>query len=219
MNTYISRTLFVVSMTAGLSLQAGLVSFSPTTAGLINTGVNLAGVEDQSWSVLPGFDPAVVVSPTHANWIPNDGTSQWIWQTRDSSTDISNVSVAFALSFDLPTSYDPASTTVLGQWAVDNEASMFLNGNLVTTAQNTFGGNSGSFGAVNDFSISDYFVAGPNVLKIELDNLSGESWSQNPSGLNVRFEDLQTSVIPEPSALLFALTGGILGLLTIRRRR
>jgi hypothetical protein len=222
MTLYLSRFLLVASVAAVSSLQAGLVPFSPTTAGLINTGVNLSGATDLSWKILPSLEEAVVVSPTHNAWIPNNATSQWIWLDRSTTPApaIDNVSIWLQLTFDLPATYDPANTTVTGLWAVDNQATMFLNGEQVAAAQNTFGGSSKTFSeAVNGFTLSDHFLSGENVLKINLKNFGGTSWASNPSGLNVRFSTLETSVIPEPSVLLGAMTMGVLGLLFIRRRR
>ena len=105
-------------------------------------------------------------------WIPNTNKSRWIGPLTDATAAPGNYT--YQLHLDL-TGYDPATAFLAGSWAADDNGSLFLNG-----ADTSF--RSTSFTAFSEFSLTNGFVSGTNVLEFRIAN---GGTADNPTGLRV----------------------------------
>lgn len=204
-----------------VALSAGITFTDTTPFGLYDTGLGALDNPDPYWNWVntASMEDAFRISP-HPNW---DSTTpgDWIWITETpSGTSTAPIgSWTFALTFDL-TGYDPNNTTIKGVWGSDNTASISLAGQSIAGS-----GLSGSvFSSLKDFEINGGLLGSTNTLLVTVENeyLSGTNagdWNHNPGGLKLRFTEITTTPVPEPSTLLGALTLSSLGLLFLRRRR
>ena len=199
-------------------------AFAQNIGGLFNTGTDSSnnalpggdGVTDPHYliasSTSPGFAGGQAVTFTHPAYALNDANSRWI-SISSTGTPGSNTTL-YRLTFDL-TGFDPFTAVITGDWGVDNDGSILLNG--VATGNVLTGGTTANFSVLHAFSINSGFVAGINFLDfsvtdlgaptaLRVDNLSGTARQVN-------------SAIPEPATWLMMLLGfGAVGF-AVRRQR
>ena len=173
----------VVTNLAGsaTSANATLTVLTPFP-GIYNTGVNSNRVTLQDGEIDPHYtlilnpnDPpsseayAQITIPSPP-WVTNSPQSRWIGPFTDSVG--AQGSYSYQLLLNL-TGYNPASAFLQGRWATDDGGSLFLNG-----ADTGF--RSPSFTAFSQFSLTNGFVTGTNVLEFRIQN-----GGLNPTGLRV----------------------------------
>jgi hypothetical protein len=199
-------------MVAAAPAQAAVVT------GLTNTGVDVTGNIDNTWSItggssVPAFSGNAYVNGPHPNWIPNSATSSWItpFDPFNQNTDPSvNGTYHFQTTFTVTGSTLGAFFT--GQFAADNVISqILLNGTAIYT-----GPASGSqFTGWTAFSANNFFQLGVNTLEFDVVNYA-QSGGGNPAGLNVQF---LTAAVPEPSTWAMMILGFLgVGFLAYRRK-
>ncbi|MGA2999416.1 PEP-CTERM sorting domain-containing protein [Bradyrhizobium sp.] len=199
---------------------------------LNNTGVNVSGGVDNSWSIVGGTNYPQLTYPAPAYtdttngtfpigpWVPNTSTSQWdtpdnpLNSLRDPSV---NGTYVYQTSF-----FSIGNNgSISGQFAADNYVSLItLNGNTVYTGSpaNEFAGWT-SFNYTGALSTS-----GPNLFDFTVVNLAQPpSEGANPTGLNVDFLSSGSIVgapsAPEPSTWAMIMLGFLgIGLVSYRRR-
>ncbi len=226
MKTLMKRTaLFIATITffsAFLSTAA-----ATTIPGLFNTGVlndnSLASGAsvDMHYALTVSADPsstAFVTSaiPSPDFWIANGPNSQWI--APDSNQNFSGFgdspgNYLYRLTFDL-TGFIPTTTSISGQWAVDNIGQDIVingvsTGNFISSVLPI---------GFNPFTINVGFVEGLNTLDFLVLNAPNET-GINPTGLRVEYLSATASPVPAPAAV-WLLGSGLLALIgTARGRR
>lgn len=224
-------TLFARSLIAtAAALCSGLAS-AAAIDGLVNTGAGLnAGATDShySFSVIAGESTGLsgnghVTNGNDApfpNWISNTGSSSWLIPTATQSDvyDTGSTSGVFkwTLTFNL-TGFDANTAAFTGRWAADNNGTVLLNGNVIST----LGADKG-FLDWTSFSATTGFVAGVNTLEFVVNNTA----TAGGNFTGVRAEFLSSNVnpsiapaVPEPQTYALMLAGlGALGFIARRRR-
>lgn len=226
----IGALLFVLTVGVALSGSVALANNIANVSTGLNSSNNLittAGTPDAHWTYTDGSSSgsAVILTPVggcsnstnnwYCDWLPNQSGSSWIGKTAGAfnGSDLYSFSTTFNL-----TGYNLSTVALSGWFSADDAASLFLNGDLITsTATCAFQSTCPSWDSMNFFSVPNAdFVQGLNTLTIALtynDNnwegvqLSGEV-TGSPTG----------SQTPEPSTLLL-LGFGMLGVAPFLRGR
>ena len=163
----LTRWLAIIGVAAsvtGVPAQAQTVPIP----GLFNTGANGAGgvigdgQQDSHYTIIstpanPAVNtPGIAVNEADISgvWVPNSATSRWIWATANGVA-LLGPAYTFRLTFDL-TGLDPGTATITGKWAVDNLATLRLNGVDKT--------NTNVFDAFHTFTLTSGFVSGQNTI-------------------------------------------------------
>jgi hypothetical protein len=197
-------------------------------AGLVSTGINVSGNQDQNWQVTLPNTTTQQAYRTDANdfpfgyWAANDANSSWIspqagyYGIYASNTDVAGAAYTFTTTFNLSSPDAWFSMRMMG----DNKvASVELNG--VDLGFEYLVGQVESLASMQQwspvFTVTGGFQSGLNTLAFNvLNGPTGDTW--NPAGLRV--EILDSSQAPEPSTFaMLALGAGLLGLGAWRRRR
>jgi hypothetical protein len=150
--------------------------------GIFNTGVN----EDRALLADEAIDPhyrlilnaenpesteviaqSVIPSPP---WLTNSDKSRWVGPLADANANAGDYTYQLQLNL---TGYDPATAILAGSWATDDGGSLYLNG-----ADTGF--RSPSFTAFSEFTLTNGFVSGANILEFRIVN-----GGINPTGLRV----------------------------------
>ncbi|MBX9680286.1 MAG: Ig domain-containing protein [Gemmataceae bacterium] len=133
-------------------------------------------------------------------WVGDNSTSAWLIPA--AADDDGNAAPG---DYDYTTTFqvtDPSTAFLSGQWAADDHASIFLNGNdtgiSITGFQN-----------FANFQIASGFVTGTNTLTFKVQN--GGS-SDNPTGLRVQFAT--PSIAADPHYTLISAPSGYTGSVT-----
>jgi hypothetical protein len=129
--------------------------------GLFNTGVDEfgfpaeGGYVDWHYGVVPfGIQSWVMYEPLE-HWVPNSGTSKWVWQTPTGMP--VTVNRTFRHTFDL-SDFDPDTIVLTGRWATGGVGvDILING--VSTGQMSQGP-----ALWAPFVISEGFVQGENTI-------------------------------------------------------
>lgn len=217
--------------TATLSfILAVTLTALPTFAGTINlstgqdsTGAIYAdgGETDANWTstVDPTYDPtgaAQTVFPGNADWfggwVANNSSSDWIARNA-SVTNNGPAPYSFDYTFNLA---DTTGASISGSWTIDDQGTLTLNGNLVSSLGN---GEWGGLTAFSDSSASD-FVTGLNTLEITIS--SDDEYLEGVDLTGTLNGDLATPGTPEPATWLLMAGGlglGALGKLRVRKAR
>jgi hypothetical protein len=231
MNRLIRKALVPFAAAACL-MAIAVPSQAATIPGLFNTGVlddgtvAATGAVDLHYLLIASADPnfpgpnTYVANPIPAGlWLANSSTSRWIgpavnqgYPTGAAAHTIGDYT--YRLTFDL-TGLDPATASVTGNWAADNNG-LFIRLNGVNTPGNV----APVFTSLRAFTVSSGFVAGLNTLDFVVRNTSGSG--SNPTGLRV--SDISGSanaaVVPAPAAIWLLGTGMLsLAGARVRRRR
>lgn len=208
---------FVLAMTPASALAQNI-------GGLFNTGTdssNVAlaggdGVTDPHYLIAasssPGFAGSQAVTFVHPAYAPNDANSRWI-SISSTGTPGSNTT-SYRLTFDL-TGFDPLTAVITGDWGVDNDGAILING--VATGNTLTGGSTNNFNVLHAFTINSGFVAGSNFIDFVVTDLGA------PTALRVDnlvgTARLVNGAIPEPATWLMMLLGfGAVGI-AVRRQR
>ncbi len=182
-----------------LQLHLALLLLSATmhseSITLFNTGVDpsgtplLGGAPDVHWKVVsgPGISTPIPATNLDNQAIPSyvhSSSSAWSWVEAD-GTAAYNLPYTFRLTFDL-TGFDPSTATIAGQWAVDNEGLILLNGTnagIGTGVLSLSGIDSSHFETFHDFALTNGFRSGTNTLDFMVTDL-GLVGGLNVTGLN-----------------------------------
>jgi hypothetical protein len=149
-------------------------------------------------------------------WLGDNSLSAWISPTAD--TNAPQGEYTYRTTFDL-TGLDPATASLTGQWAGDNDLVAILINGVVAPQGNLPAIDPGSgtrpLNTFFPFSITTGFVPGINTLDFVVNN---QPTSNNPTGVRVEVSGTAAiaQVVPEPTSLAlfgaFALAGvGVCG--------
>lgn len=213
---------FVGVMRLGLcltfaSMLVCAASEAATITNLYNTGVNNAGAALAANVVDPHY--LITISPSGPSlartvtdtafpfppWVANNAFSRWIGPAANSFGPAGTY--RYRTTFTVPANANLSTVNVSGLWGTDdNSLAMRINGNLT-------GNVSGGFNVLTPFTINSGFVFGTNVLTFTLNNAGG------PTGLRVDKVVGTYQIVPEPATILLALTGAVISIATLQRRR
>lgn len=208
----------IVSIGFAVPAQAVVISGELYNTGLDGSGALVAtpGGVDGNWDVTPPGADAITYS--HSNYATNDADSQWISSNSSGGSETTGpTDYSFTTSFDL-TGYDASTAGIVGDWGVDNWATIYLNGSD-TGVSLPFG--TSSFTSLTAFALSGDFISGVNTLTVRLTNAYPAPSQTDPGPMALRFDNLVLTAdrqVPEPAAL--GLLGlGLFGIGAARRRR
>jgi hypothetical protein len=138
-----SGAAFAASLLVGGAAQAAIVT------GLTNTGVNLIGNVDQSWSIVSGSSYPGLTYPSNAYtntangtfpigpWISNTAISAWDTPTDPLTSNLdpsANGLYSYQTTFNISGAVSPGAGFLSGVFAADNEvSSITLNGVTIYT--------------------------------------------------------------------------------------
>jgi hypothetical protein len=146
--------------------------------GLFNTGVGVSvGEADLHWQLAArsddrGFKPrAAVVTGTAAQYLPNDpGRSQWISTAGELPHLPEGVTFTFRTTFEL-TGTEAELAVLRGGFIADNHVdAVRLNGHAAAVPQHGYGYDEDLFLRFHPLAIDKGFVAGTNVLEVDVFN-------------------------------------------------
>ncbi|WP_036307749.1 PEP-CTERM sorting domain-containing protein [Methylophilus sp. 5] len=199
---------------------ASVNAYAVDIVGLYNTGASFsAGAQDTNYALSSttttvgsnGYVTANGSFPLAGNWLANTATSSWLTPTASQGETL-DPSVdglyTWTTTFDL-TGYDAASASFNAQFAADNSAIVYLNGNQI--------GTSSGFSSWSTFSATaGNFVAGVNTLSFVVTNQAQDFG--NPTGLRVEFLTSNVATVPEADTYALMLAGfGLMGLVARRK--
>ena len=149
--------------------------------------------------------------PLAGNWLANTATSSWLTPTANQGESFdpsANGLYTWTTTFNL-NGYDATTASLSGQFAADNSAVVYLNGNLI--------GTSSGFSSWSAFSATaSSFVAGVNTLSFVVTNQAQDFG--NPTGLRVEFLSSNVAAVPEADSYALMLAGlGLMGLVVRRK--
>ena len=199
---------------------ASVNAYAVDIVGLYNTGASFAaGAQDTNYALSSttttvdayGYVTANGSFPLAGNWLANTATSSWLTPTANQGESFdpsANGLYTWTTTFDL-TGYDAATASFNAQFAADNTAVVYLNGNQI--------GTSTGFSSWSTFSASaGNFVAGVNTLSFVVTNQA--QGSGNPTGLRVEFLTSNVAAVPEADSYALMMAGlGLMGLVVRRK--
>ncbi len=218
---YVGITRLCLGFLLGSLLAANTLS-AATISNLYNTGVDnfnnalpLGGMVDPHYiiSVSPSgpmlartvTDTAFPFPPWVANNYTPGAGSRWIGPEASSQGPAGNY--RYRTTFTLPANTNLSTVSINGLWSTDDGSiNININGNPT-------GAVASGFNALWPFSITSGFVLGTNVLTFDLNNAGG------PTGLRVDRMVGTYQVIPEPGALLLAISAAGICVALVQRRR
>jgi hypothetical protein len=186
------------------------------TAPILNAnGTAPSGFTSSGASVIE--DPNAFPIST-GNWLANTKTAQWITtpdgdaSTGDPGGQLGNGGYYIYTETFTMNGFSPIGATIAGNFAADNSATAYLNGNLI--------GTSTGFSSVSPLSDgSGDFKSGTNYLSFIVFNLPNGAGNSNPTGLFVdSLAITATPSTPEP-AFYGVLAIGLAGLFVAVRSR
>lgn len=189
------------------SAFAGTVSIT----SLFSTGVDGSGTPLAPGLVDPHYTVggnAFAINPSLHGWVGNTATSSWI--SNDASSFGGPGPFTYQTTFDL-TGLSASTAQIGGLLSADDQATIYLNGNLVFTGDQD---STSPWSRLEAFSITSGFIGGINTLDIVVPN-NIETANDGPTGLQLDISG--TASTPEPASL--ALVGLGLGALKLFRRK
>ena len=177
----------------------------------VSTGVNPNWTYDTTeWGASGGTGTASIVTSSDADWyggwVANDASSSWI-AANPNSTAYNNGT--YSVMFNLA-GYNLSSVALSGSWTIDDDGSLYLNGNLLATLGD------GDWGSLSGFTVPNGdFIAGENTLSIV-----GGSTDNYLEG--VRLEGDVTgsaSGVPDVGSTFGLLGTALAGLAAFRRKK
>jgi hypothetical protein len=167
-------------LSSSLNLRGGTVTFAQGTVGTINLSTGLdssgkllatGGQPDAHWTVQQAngtTTAAQTVFPNNPDWYngwpANGPNSDWI--ARDASTSRQGTTpYTFTRTFDL-TGYDLSTVVLAGAWNVDDTGTLAVNGHVIDTQGNPWGG--GRFPTFLVAAASGFLNQGVNTLTITI---------------------------------------------------
>jgi len=216
-----------IAVAVGVVFAAGAANAAVIT-NLYNTGVNVTGVVDNSWTIPSSTSVPGTTGTAYANtlngsfptppWILNDGTSSWITPFNpllsDGTDPASDGTYKYATTFFISSPFSLASLS--GRFAADNVIDdIKLNGHIIYLGPHD--GTTSQFSNWTGFSSLLWFQQGSNTLEFDVRNY-GQNGG-NPSGLNVQFLDSSVTAVPEPSTWAMMILGFLgVGFMAYRRK-
>lgn len=210
--------------TLAVALPAGAATLSVFNTGVGPDGTLLSDIQpDPHWSIVDGptdvlqpgpIQPVTVNNDTYVledgPWVPNTATSRWISSRADQEEGVPPGNFEYEQVFNVPLGADPSTVQLAGQFAADNQATLYINGEATPFTSGVT-----DFGFV-PFTVNEGFMTGENTISFVVGN-----GNFAPSGLHVQvsgtYGDAPPPVIPEPTNL--ALLGVGVGALALRLRR
>ena len=217
---HIRKITHKLTLLALFCLLTSSIAYAQTPLDLYNTGMSTPwysssptafnnGTGDTHWTIasLPSGNPASAITALNHNaWLANSSTSKWINDNGDGNNISPFGDYTYRTTFALAGGTNLNAVVLSFQMAVDNSlVRIDLNG------VNTGLSSGASFNAFSSpMSISSGFQTGTNTLDFVINNASTDA---NPQGLRVEF--LSAVIVPEPSALILTVLGGM-ALLTLK---
>ncbi len=203
-----SFRLAVLTLVCGLALIGTAFADTITifNTGVDNNGMALAvGTLDPHYSLIsapPGVPLTAIATQPNAAWVPNTSTADWISPSASGNDSWPVGTYDYQTTFNI--TGDPLTAQLMGQWASDNDACIYLNG-ANTGACTGFS----DFGSLTAFLITSGFKSGSNTLDFIVDNGGG------PTGVFAEISGTQT---PEPSSILLMGSGVLSAACAFRRK-
>jgi hypothetical protein len=206
---------------AVLSLALALTqAYGATIFGLCNTGVNNDGTFSPGNSIdthyalisVPAgatniaYVPSVIPTsyPFPGGWIVITN-AQWLAPATNATSNEPPGIYDYRLTFKLVDSFgnplDPATATISGMWAADDDGGILFNGAPLA------GGGAVGFSGLSSFTINSGFLAGTNTLDFVVTNAN--SAIPNPSGVLIAGLSGTASELQNETSLSISLYAGI----------
>jgi hypothetical protein len=205
------RLLSGIAALTLLLCGVGQANADPITT-LYSTGVDGSGNPLPDGSVDPHYtvtggalapNAYAIGNPGGVGWVGNTATSQWI--SPDPSTYGGLGPFTYTTTFSLA-GLNPATAQISGMWSTDDQAQMYLNGNLVVTSPSVF---TGPWSYFAPFTITSGFQAGVNTLTFVVPNGTElGAGPQGPTGMQVQMTGTANTV-PEPASLTLVGLGAL----------
>ncbi|HYJ84979.1 MAG TPA: putative Ig domain-containing protein [Pyrinomonadaceae bacterium] len=157
-------------------------------------GVLAGGASDPHYTLtLPNSTTASaqVLATIPLSYVPNNSVSRWIGPA---PANLTTGTYTYTMTFTMPAGADLNTAIIAGQWASDNQAAIFLNGNLIGTT------GSAAFGSFTPFVITGpgNFNQNVNTLEFRVQNNEGVT------GLRVEMTGSVTCCPQKPDPLLIS---------------
>jgi hypothetical protein len=221
------RSVKTIALFFPVALSCAIAVATPY-ADLYSTGIAddgftplASGSVDPHWSLVSApagsnLGPSVYVAldttpyPFPNAWVANQGAfgSQWIAPAANQSGAMPAGVYDYRTTFNLP-DIGTLSFDFGGKWAVDDSATILINGQTAFVTNTTGADQFAQFNVISSYAV----VHGLNTLDVIVTNTGGTDL--NATGFQMQ---VGASQQPEPSTLVLAALGG-LALLVYRRRK
>ena len=202
-----AASLTLALLATPLAAKAQLPTIFSTGVDAFGSPLAVGSSDSHYQSLTTGLAAQVLLDQQAPSPYAQSPTSRWVWEDSNGAGDGIR---SFQTTFFLTSVQASSGLLLTGNFAADNMASVYLNGNP-TAIGSTTNGNHG-FIAFAPFAASSGFVAGTNTLEFRVSN---DSFSIG--GLNVDRVRLTASA-PEPGTLAL-LAFGVAGGIAVRRRK
>lgn len=210
-NTIKIVALSAVLATASFAASAATIFSASTQAGGVG-GIGLANPAGNGSIYALDVNAYPILQGPYFNGT-TDPASQWVWAAPESP--LLSQALQFVFNFTL-TAKEATNATLSGVWAVDNEADVYLNGNLISQL---LGNLSSSFDQLHDLADLGFLKAGLNTLTFEARNIGGDPTQGNPAAL-LASVTVDVAPVPLPASLpLLAGALAVFGFVSSRRKR
>ena len=192
------------------------------TTGVKNSGGLLANNKADAHYVVTASSAgstytgnSYTVTTPASGWLAETSTAQWIvapnGSTNGSNTTRPNGTYDYTLTFSMPAGAQLSTVSITGTGAVDDTATIYVNGTLVS------GQTLNSWNSANSFTLDSSnasFITGSNTVTFRVNNSGGGATGMMITSFS------GTAIIPEVGAFLpVAAAVGVCGLGLMARRR